>query len=105
MVFEQSLVDFGMVKKGEQREHTFKFTNEGTETLVIELVTSCHCTTLDYSTEPVPPGGKGEINAIFDSSEKTQKEQIDIDIILVNEDPTTGYQIIERVSYTFDIEE
>lgn len=105
MVFEESFIDFGTVKKGEKREYTYKFINQGTEALAIELVTSCHCTTLDYSTDPVPPGGTGTIHAIFDSSEKTEKEQIDIDIILVNEDPSTGYQIIERVSYTFDIEE
>lgn len=105
MVFEKSFIDFGPMTKGEKKEYTYKFTNEGTETLTIELVTACHCTTLDYSTEPVPPGGAGEIHVIFDSKDKTQKEQIDVDIILVNEDPETGYQIIERVSYTFDIVE
>ena len=103
MVFEKAFVDFGAVKQGEKKEYTYKFTNEGTDTLTIELVTACHCTTLDYSTEPVPPGEKGEIHVIFDSKDKTEKEQIDVDIILENEDPETGYQIIERVSYTFDI--
>ncbi len=104
MVFKHSMVDFGLVKKGEKREHTFEFTNEGNEALTIELVTACDCTTLDYSTSPVPPGDSGKIHAIFDSSEKEEAEQIDIDIILENTDPKTGYQIIERVSYTFDIE-
>lgn len=105
MVFEYSEIDFGPVKKGEKREHTFEFVNKGDEDLIIELVTACQCTTLDYSTEPVKPGETGKIHAIFDSSEKEGGEKIDIDIILENIDPETGYQIVERVSYTFEIEE
>ena len=105
MVFEYSEVDFGFVKKGEKREHIFKFTNKGDETLVIELVSACDCTTTEYSTEPVAPGEKGQIKAIFDSGKIDNASKLDIDIILENEDPNTGYQIVERVSYLFQLEE
>lgn len=105
MVFDYTEVDFGIIKKGEKREHTFKFTNEGDEALVIELVSACDCTTTEYSTEPVAPGEEGIIKAIFDSGAIEGANKIDIDIILENEDPKTGYQIVERVSYFFQLEE
>jgi len=105
MVFEYSEVDFGVVKKGEKREHIFKFTNKGDEALVIELVSACDCTTTEYSTEPVAPGETGQIKAIFDSAKIEDATKLDIDIILENENPKTGYQIVERVSYRFQLEE
>lgn len=105
MVFKYAEVDFGTVKKGEKREHTFEFTNEGDEPLIIELVSACDCTTTEYSTEPVPPGKGGTISAVFDSSKIEESQKIDIDIILANEDPKTGYQIVERVSYIFELVE
>jgi len=105
MVFDYAEVDFGVIKKGEKREHIFKFTNKGDEALVIEIVSACDCTTTEYPTEPVAPGEKGEIKAIFDSSAIEGTNKIDIDIILENEDPKTGYQIVERVSYFFQLEE
>jgi len=103
MVFEYSEIDFGPVKKGEKREHIFEFTNEGDEPLIIELVSSCDCTTTEYSTEPVKPGEKGTIKATFDSSTMTKSEKMDIDIILANENPETGYQVVERVSFMFEL--
>ncbi|MEM1121847.1 MAG: DUF1573 domain-containing protein, partial [Bacteroidota bacterium] len=105
MVFEYVEVDFGPVRKGEKREHTYKFTNKGDEALTIELISACDCTTTEYSTDPVQPGESGEIKAIFDSSKMTKSEQMDIDIILTNEDPKTGYQIVERVSFSFELVE
>jgi len=104
MVFDKAFVDFGTMKKGEKKEHTFKFTNQGKEDLIIELVSACDCTTLEYSTTPVPPGGSDEIHAIFDSSKMEEGHTIDIDIILANENPDNGYPIIERVSYKFELE-
>jgi peptidoglycan-associated lipoprotein len=103
MIFDYSEVDFGTVTKGEKREHTFKFVNKGDEALKIEFVSACDCTTLEYSKETVEPGKKGEIKAVFDSSTMEKSEKMDIDIILENVDPKTGYQIIERVSYTFKL--
>ncbi len=105
MVFEHAEVDFGLIKKGEKRAHTFEFTNKGDEALVIELISACDCTTTEFSTEPVAPGEKGSIKAIFDSGAVEGTNKIDIDIILENENPETGYQIVERVSYFFQLEE
>ncbi len=105
MVFNYSEIDFGPVKKGETREHAYEFTNAGDEALVIEFVSACDCTTMEYPKTPVQPGDKGTIKVVFDSSTMEKSEKMDIDIILANEDPETGYQIVERISYSFQLEE
>lgn len=86
MTFEKSLHDFGDVRKGEKREFTFIFTNTGDADLLIEIGSACDCTTLDWPRRPVPPGGRGEIPIIFDSSSKEGEITIDIDLI-ANTDP------------------
>jgi hypothetical protein len=86
MTFDNALYDFGTVIRGEQREYTFGFTNTGDGELLIELVSSCTCTKTDWPRLAIPPGGKGEIPVVFDSSEKEGEVLIDIDII-ANTDP------------------
>jgi hypothetical protein len=66
--FEELEHDFGKIKAGEVISHVFKFTNTGTEPLIIDNVKpSCGCTTPEWSKDPVPPGGTGFIKAVFDS--------------------------------------
>ncbi len=103
MQFEERVIDFGLVKKGEKREYTYRFTNMGEAPLRISIVSACDCTTATYEEEPVLPGDKGEINIVFDSAEKEESEIIDIDIILENEDHR-GVPIIERLQYSFELE-
>jgi hypothetical protein len=103
MQFNQRVVDLGKVKKGETREHIYEFTNLGDVPLQIDIASSCDCTTLDYSTSAVAPGGKGKIKIVFDSSSKDVKETIDVDIFLKNTDPANDAPIFERIKYTFDI--
>jgi len=103
MQFTKRNVDFGKVKKGEKRYHTFEFVNRGTVDLVIETATACECTTVDYSTKPVKPGQKGYIKIVFDSTEKEVNETIDIDILLQNNEPETGNPIMEMLRFTYDL--
>lgn len=61
--------DFGEVFQGEKVPHTFEFVNEGDETLYIDRVrSSCGCTAVLVSEKTIPPGGKGELKANFDST-------------------------------------
>ena len=61
--------DFGEVFQGEKVRHVFEFVNEGDETLKIERVrSSCGCTAVMVSEKSIPPGGKGELQANFDSA-------------------------------------
>lgn len=98
--FDKREIDFGLVKKGEKRTHTYKFKNVGEGTANIGIVTACNCTTLDWTRSPIPPGGEGKIDIIFDSSEKDAGEMIGIDIIL-DESLKNGNGIIERVMFEF----
>jgi len=99
----QRSVDFGMVKKGEKREHVFEFVNRGDVPLLIEFIDACTCTTVEWSEEPVEPGAKGKIKIIFDSTEKEEAETIGITIFLKNTVPDSGDSIIEMLEYKFDI--
>ena len=103
MVFAQRSVDFGKVKRGEKREYTYTFTNEGELPLEVDLISACDCTAVDFNYKPYKPGEKGEIRIVFDSSEKDAPETIEIEILLKNTLPGTDIPIIEKLSYTFDI--
>ncbi|WP_421795849.1 DUF1573 domain-containing protein [Haliscomenobacter sp.] len=103
MQFKIREVDFGKVKKGEKREYTFEFTNKGDAELKIAIITACDCTTTDYSTDPVKPGESGKIKVTFDSTDKTESETIDVDIILENTMPGKDSPIIERLQYKFEL--
>jgi len=60
--------DFGTFKE-EDGKQTFDFfvTNTGKEPLVIQnIVASCGCTTPEWTKQPIPPGAKGKVTAIYD---------------------------------------
>jgi hypothetical protein len=69
--FFQTEVDLGESMEGETVEYTFRFVNKGKETLVISnILTSCGCTVVDWSREPIHPGKKGEIRTKFNTKDK-----------------------------------
>lgn len=103
MAFDRKHHDFGKVKRGEKVTTQFSFTNKGTEDIVIELVSACECTTLDWPRKAVKPGEKAVIDVVFDSTEKEESETIEIDINLKNRDPKTGYPRLEILSYTYEL--
>jgi peptidoglycan-associated lipoprotein len=103
MQFKIREVEFGKVKKGEKREYTFEFINKGDAELKIAIITACDCTTTDYSTDAVKPGESGKIKVTFDSTDKTESETIDVDIILENTMPGKDSPIIERLQYKFEL--
>jgi len=66
-----SVKDFGKIQEGQKLEVSFRFRNTGDKPLVIEHVQpSCGCTVAEQSTEPVAPGGEGQIKATFNSEGK-----------------------------------
>lgn len=103
MHFEERSIDFGLVKRGEKRQHTFEFVNRGDVDLVIEFIDACDCTTVEWSEEPVKPGERGKINITFDSTDKEEAETIGLSIFLKNTVPVTDDSIIEMLEYKFDI--
>lgn len=72
MEFETTRHDFGELKDGDVVEYSFNFTNTGNADLVIATVlSSCGCTTPNYTKEPIKPGEKGKIDVQFNSTGKT----------------------------------
>lgn len=67
--FEEMDYDFGTAKEGDQVRFTYKFKNTGDKTLIlINVKGSCGCTVPeDWPTNPIEPGGTGEIKVVFDS--------------------------------------
>lgn len=100
--FNTELIELGSVKKGEKVSDTFVFTNLGTETVQIDLVSSCECTTLDWSRGKIMPNEEGFIQFTFDSTSKTESETIDIEIFFINTDEE-GDPIFKLINYSYDL--
>lgn len=85
--FEKDNHDFGLIKEGEKVSHVFKFKNVGTEPLVIKNVKpACGCTTPNWTKDPVPPGGEGQIEVSFDSQGRTGIQNKSVEVF-ANTDP------------------
>ena len=65
----------------------FPFVNTGNTDLVIEIVTTCKCTDIEYPRQPIPPGGKGVIRAVFDSTTQPKGQLVKALDIVSNTDP------------------
>lgn len=68
MLFETYEWDFGAIKEADGPvSHTFRFVNLSDQPIQIDNVaTSCGCTTVQYSTEPINGGQEGELTVMFD---------------------------------------
>ncbi len=76
IVFQERLYDFGVSGPDEQIRHTFRFTNNGTGTLHVDGVTTdCGCTAALVSASEIPPGGTGEIKAVFKTNRLGGKQE------------------------------
>jgi Protein of unknown function (DUF1573) len=61
--------NFGNVIEGQIARYEFKFTNEGTDPLVLENVhASCGCTTPKWPREPIAPGASEVVIAEYNSN-------------------------------------
>jgi hypothetical protein len=69
LVFKEYEHDFGKVAEGEKVGYVFSFENKGTDNLVITSATSsCGCTVPKYDKKPIPPGGTGNLEVVFNTS-------------------------------------
>lgn len=66
--FDSKIHNFGIIEYAGDGKCEFKFTNTGTENLIIKNVkTSCGCTTPGYSKEPIAAGKAGFVTAKYDT--------------------------------------
>jgi hypothetical protein len=69
IVFTETSHNFGDVIEGQIARYEFKFTNTGTEPLVLQNVqASCGCTTPKWPREAIAPGASGVIVAEYNSN-------------------------------------
>ena len=65
-----TVIDFCSFPKEEKQERSFILTNTGNGLLVIQdIVTSCGCTKVEYSKEPVRPGETLEVKVIYEAEQ------------------------------------
>jgi len=83
ITWEDSAYDFGEIIAGEKVEHTFKFSNTGTEPLVITNVqVTCGCTTpKGWPRDPIAPGKKAELVVQFNSAGKIGRQNKVVTVI------------------------
>lgn len=105
LTFEKEHIELGDVKKGEKRTFKYTFTNTGTETVEISIVSGCDCTTLDWTRGEIKSGEKGVIDVIFDSTEKEASETVDVDLYLKNINPKSDSQYLFVLDYTFELKQ
>lgn len=71
MTFENTMHDFGKIKKGTKVSCEFVFTNTGKAPLFLsEPRSTCGCTVPSYPKEPIMPGQKNKIVVTYDAEEK-----------------------------------
>ncbi len=88
--FVRDSISIGTLAKGETKDMEFHFTNTGDIDLIIEVVTACKCTNIDWPKEAIKPGKMGVIKATYDTSTQKLGESIKtIDIIANTESLVT----------------
>lgn len=69
--FENETFDFGELPEGPKVETEFKFTNTGTEPLIISRAKgSCGCTVPTWPKEPIAPGETGTIKVVYNTARR-----------------------------------
>jgi hypothetical protein len=98
ITFAESSFDFGSIAKGEKVEHTYSFTNTGSEPLIItNAKASCGCTVPDWPKEPIAPGEGGDIPVVF-SGKATGNQNKTITITANTNPPKTRLTIKGNVT-------
>lgn len=68
--------DFGEVKEGDVKDHTFEIVNTGSNPLIISQVKpSCGCTLSEFTQDPIPPKATGTVTLKFRSEGLTGLQQ------------------------------
>ena len=83
LVFETYEWDFGQINEADGVvQHTFRFVNISNNPIQIDNVaTSCGCTTVQYSTQPVAGGEYGELTVAFDPSRTEGKVLREVEVL------------------------
>ena len=92
--FEESSYSWGKIKEGEKMTHIFKFTNTGSNDLIIsDARGSCGCTVPEWPKEPIKAGKSGDIKVIFDSKGKAGEQSKTVTVTANTEPANTVIMI------------
>lgn len=96
--FEKIEHDFGKIFQGEKVSYIFKFKNIGSGDLIIQNATaSCGCTVPKYPRKPIASGESGEIEVIFDSSNRHGKQVKNVTVWSNSKPDKIELQIISEI--------
>ena len=89
MELESTTVNYGEIEQGSDPLRSVKFTNTGTEPLIIKNAKgSCGCTVPTYPREPIAPGETAEIEIRYDTK---RLGSINKTVKISTNDPTGEY--------------
>ena len=98
ITFEKTLHEFGQIITGERVAYAFRFTNTGTEPLIITGIRSgCGCTVGDYPKDPLKPGQTGRINVVFNSAGRRGFQSEAVRVLNNSEEPVISLRITAEV--------
>ena len=98
VAFNKDEHDFGNIKQDSENKYVFEFTNTGSEPLIIESATgSCGCTVPNYPKEPVPPGGKSQIEVVYKPGKQENAQQKQVTVVANTEPKQTILRIKANV--------
>ena len=92
--FDSDTFNFGTIEEGEKVSHSFKFTNTGTNDLIIlNAKAGCGCTVPSWPKEPIAPGKSGVIDVVFNSEGKPGKANKEV-TVYANTEPANPKVVI-----------
>ena len=90
LAFESEAHDFGRLAEAEPATWTFRFTNAGDAPLRLTRVdAACGCTTPSWTDTPVPPGGAGTVEVVFDPEGRAGPFQKTVFVAAEGAEPVT----------------
>lgn len=96
--FASATHDFGRIMQDTDNKHTFRFTNTGSEPLVItNAVGSCGCTVPEYPKHPIAPGETGELRIEYKPGKQEGKQNKTVTVTANTEPSQTVLRILADV--------
>ena len=98
MTFESNEIDYGTIVQNSDPLRVFKFTNDGTEPLVIKHAKgSCGCTVPAYPKQPIAPGESATIEVRYDTKRIGQFQKT-VELTTNEAEPTHTLRIKGKVN-------
>jgi len=96
--FESIEINYGQISKGDNGVRVFKFTNFGSEPLIINKVySSCGCTIPKKPSSPIDPGQDDEIQVKYDTNRVGPIRKIITVLSNATNSPTVSLKITGNV--------